>query len=554
MSADKTKNSDYKTLTPSAKNGGSKSSDQSSLLPRENPQNLKPRQQFQDNAQSNSQNLTNPTLKNTKEIPSDSFSETFESKETTQTDFFVSPANDEAQPAEELTYAELQKHRKNKKKADKDRKLLNSENWLTRNGHTLSYVGLYCFSLLVLFRPYELVTSLSFLASTAFYFALITLLIYLPTQLAAEGNLTMLSTEVKAILALTLLAFLTIPIAKDPPTAWATFNDIFIKAVLMFIVMVNVLRSRRRLMGLMWISLAMAFILSYEALDLFMKGELKTEGYRVDVEIGGMFGNPNDMALHLVTMIPLAICLGIASKSKMMRLVYLVMAMLFMAANFVTYSRGGFLGLVASSAVLVWKLGRKNRLKVSVVSGIIALLVIILAPGNYGVRILSIFGLAPDPVGSSDQRRELLIRSILVTLRNPWGIGIGNFPIVGYHNLVTHNAFTQVSSEIGVLGLLAYVIFMVSPFRKLGAIERTLFAKGEQDWFYYLSIGLQASIVGYMVSSFFVAVAYNWFIYYLIAYAVAFRRIYKIEHGVEESIKTVPIKDLLGWKTAENNG
>ncbi|HLM03081.1 MAG TPA: hypothetical protein VK400_18665, partial [Pyrinomonadaceae bacterium] len=37
----------------------------------------------------------------------------------------------------------------------------------------------------------------------------------------------------------------------------------------------------------------------------------------------------------------------------------------------------------------------------------------------------------------------------------------------------------------------------------------------------------------YMVSSFFVSVAYNWFIYYLIAYAVAFRRIYRLETEAE---------------------
>jgi hypothetical protein len=191
---------------------------------------------------------------------------------------------------------------------------------------------------------------------------------------------------------------------------------------------------------------------------------------------------------------------------------------------------------------------------VSIASVTIGIIVILLAPGNYGMRILSIFGLAPDEVGSRDQRRELLERSIVVTLRNPWGIGIGNFPIVSIHNLVTHNAFTQVSSELGWLGLLAYLIFMVSPFRKLGAIERTLFSKGEHDWFYYLSIGLQASIVAYLVSSFFVAVAYNWFIYYLIAYAVAFRRIYQIEKGVKEEVKTESLKNLIGWKTAENNG
>ena len=94
---------------------------------------------------------------------------------------------------------------------------------------------------------------------------------------------------------------------------------------------------------------------------------------------------------------------------------------------------------------------------------------------------------------------------------------------------------------------------MISPFRKLGAIERTLFAKDESDWFYYMAIGLQASIVGYMVSSFFVSVAYNWFIYYLIAYAVAFRRIYQLEKGVKE-VESKSLTDLgkklIGWQSA----
>jgi hypothetical protein len=557
MSARKTKTSDYKSLTPTGKKGGAKGSHAQNSLTApahsqthekgENSQNLNPYFSSRDTQNTqNTNSLTNLNLKNTKEFPSESFTETLETNKTTQTEIFISPE----ETAEDLPYAERQKRAKTEKKAEKDRRLLSSDNWLRRNGHTYSYIGLYLFSILVLFRPYELVPSLSFLSATAFYFALATLLIYVPTQLAAEGNLTAMSTEVKAILALTFLALVTMPVAKDPPTAWATFNDIFIKAVLMFIVMINVLRTRRRLMGLMWLSLLVAFILSWQALDMFMKGELLAEGYRSGADIGGMFGNPNDLALHLVTMIPLAVCLGIASKSKIMRLVYFSMAALFVSANFVTYSRGGFLGLVAASVVMAWKLGRKNRLNVMLVSGFIGLLVTLLAPGNYGLRILSIFGLAPDEVGSRDQRRELLIRSIIVTLRNPWGIGIGNFPIVGIKNLVTHNAYTQVSSEIGLLGLAAYVIFMVSPFRKLGAIERTEFAENKHGWFYYMSIGLQASIVAYMVSSFFVAVAYNWFIYYLIAYAVAFRRIYQIERGLEEEVKAAPlVPNFWGAKT-----
>jgi putative inorganic carbon (HCO3(-)) transporter len=243
------------------------------------------------------------------------------------------------------------------------------------------------------------------------------------------------------------------------------------------------------------------------------------------------------MSVHLIMMFPLAITLALASKSRVWKIVYLLVGVLLVSANLITFSRGGFLGLLASSAVMAWKLGRKNRAGVMLLSSVAAGLVMLLAPGGFGLRVLSILIPGLDPVGSSDQRKLLLERSIVVSLRNPWGIGIGNFPIVGIQNLVTHNAYTQVSAELGVLGLIAYLIFIISPFRKLGAIERTLFNRGDQDWFYYLAVGLQASIVAYLVSSFFASIAYNWFVYYLIAYAVAFRRVYQLEKGLPEEVK-----------------
>ena len=524
MPADKTKHLDHQPIKSSAGNGRTNNGDRSPL---KSFQKAKP-----SSNNSSLQNIRRPngdTQKFEANPAAVSVAEVSAPAETV-----IALQNYETTKVE-LNYAEAHKHKKKEKKEKKDRDLLSSDHWLTRNGHTLSYTGLYLFSILVLLRPYELFSSFSFLASTAFYFAAATLAIYIPTQLSTEGSLTILTTEVKCILALTVLAIITIPIAKDPATAWATFNDTFIKAVLMFIVMINVVRTRKRLMGLMWLSLIIGIYLSFTALDLYMKGEFKVEGYRVEVAVGGQYGNPNDMALHLVMMIPLAITLGLASRSKVSRLIFFSMAALFIAANMVTFSRGGFIGMIASSVVLAWKLGRRNRVSVSIFSLVVGGAVILLAPGNYGLRLLSIFIPALDPVGSSDQRKELLIRSIVVTLRNPWGIGIGNFPIVSIHNLVTHNSFTQVSAELGILGLAAYLIFLISPFRKLSAIERTLFANEDYGWFYYLSIGLQASIIAYMCSSFFVSVAYIWFVYYIIAYSVAFRRIYKAAEMAEES-------------------
>ena len=541
--------SDYKTLA-SSNNGGAKVSGNETLK----PSGWKKSKKDKTVSVSNS-NLQNLSKKKKKKLSSPSKQKESKPKETEELFLFENSYKLKIKipqiVEEDLTENKTKqsKLKKLEKRKERDKKLLGKDNWLFRNGHTLTYFGLYCFSVLVLFRPYELIPGFGFLAATAIYAALATLFIYVPTQFVTEGNVTTFSTEVKAIIAMTAIALCSIVIAKSPPRAWEVFNDTYIKAVLMFIVMVNVIRTRKRLMGMIWLSLGIAFVLSYMAIGMYSRGEISTEGYRISVDIGGIFANPNDMALHLITMFPLALTLGLASKNIFLKIFYFTVTILIVSATMVTYSRGAFLGMIVAGGILSWKLGRKYRLKVSLASIVAGLLIILLAPGNYAIRILSIFGIVPDPVGSRGQRSELLWRSIFVSGRNPWGIGIGNFEIVGVQNLGTHNAFTQVSSELGILGLLAYLIFMVSPFRKLGAIERTLFDKDETNWFYYLSIGLQASIAGYMVSSFFAAVAYNWYIYYLIAYAVAFRRIYMSEYGIEKEVKTDSLtENLLGWQ------
>ena len=446
---------------------------------------------------------------------------------------------------QDLTFAQTQKAEKKLKQTQKDAALLESDRWIYRNGHALTFVGVYLFSIFVFFRPYEIIPGLGFLNSGAFVIALATLAIYLPSQLTTEGNLTILATEVKCVLAMTALAILLMPISRDFTAAWETFKDPYIKAVLIFIVMVNVVRTRQRLMALLWIAISISIYLCWTAIDLYLKGEFKTEGYRVSVDIKGLFENPNEMSLHLVTMIPIVIALGLATKKTAAKMFYFLLTVLFVVVNVITFSRGGFLAFVASMAVLVWKVGRANRVKAILSAAVVGILFVLLAPGNYGLRLLSIFTPELDAVGSSDLRKENLILSILVTIRNPWGIGIGNSPLFGVNNLQTHNAFTQVSSELGLLGFAAYMILMISPFRKISVIEKTLFEKNRRDWFYYMAIGLQASIVAYMVSSFFASVAYIWFVYYLIAYAVAFRRIYQAENNIKEEIRANPFHE--GW-------
>jgi O-antigen ligase len=251
-----------------------------------------------------------------------------------------------------------------------------------------------------------------------------------------------------------------------------------------------------------------------------------------------MFGNPNDMAIHLVMFTPIALLLGIGTKNRIAKLVCYAAAAVMVAGNMVTQSRGGFLGLLMVAAVLIWKLGKASRFKVLLASIFIGAVVVAAAPGNYGTRMLSIFIPGLDPVASSEQRRDLLTQSVIVSLRNPAGIGMDNFRIVGTRNLVTHNAYTQVSSELGLLALAAYLILLVSPLRKLASIERRAYEQKDNAWIYYMSVGLQASIAGYMVSSFFAAVAYEWYVYYPIAFAICLRRIYKLKTVENEQTDT----------------
>lgn len=404
------------------------------------------------------------------------------------------------------------------------------ENWSGKQGHAFSFAGLCLFTAILYFRPYELISALAAFSSSAFYVALLTLTIFFPTQLGLEGNLTARPREVNLVLLFSLVAFLSIPLAMDRYGAWETFSGTFIKAVLMFIVMVNAVRTERRLKIIILLAVAVNLMLSVSAINDFRTGNLTVEGYRVAGRIGGMFDNPNDMALHLVIVLPIAIALGLSSRGLLRKLFYLASAVLSVAAVVVSFSRGGFLGMICVFVVLAWKIGRKQRFAVALAMFFGGLAFIALAPGNYGMRLASILIPGLDPNGSAGARQALLIRSIIVSLRHPLlGVGMGNFHILSIREEVSHNAFTQVSSEMGMIALALYGMFIVHPLKRLREIERETFAAGrDKRFYYYLSVGLQASLIGYMVSSFFGSVAYQWYIYYLVGYAVCFRRIYQV--------------------------
>jgi O-antigen ligase len=404
-------------------------------------------------------------------------------------------------------------------------------NRMINRGHALSYFGLFLFTAVLYFRPYELFPALASFDKLAFALAIATLLVFIPSQFITEGNLTFRPREINLVLLLCVAGLISITTAINRLEAWNEFNDVFIKAVLMFIVIVNVLRTKTRLRWLIYLAFSVTILLSYNAIRDYRSGNFLVDGDRIKGLLGGMFGNPNDLALHFVTMAPIAIGLMFASKKLLGRLLFGAIAALIVSANVVTFSRGGFLGLLATAVVLIWKLGRNHRVGVAIFAPICFAIFIVAAPGNYGQRLLSIFVHDLDPNGSANARQAILNRSIIVSLRNPiTGIGMGNFHTVSLHETVTHNAFTQVSAEMGTAALIVYLMFLTAPIRRLRRIERES-TDERLRFYYYVSIGLQASLVGYMVSAFFASVAYQWYAYYLVGYAISLWRLYEAEVG-----------------------
>ncbi|HEX8492715.1 MAG TPA: O-antigen ligase family protein [Pyrinomonadaceae bacterium] len=403
------------------------------------------------------------------------------------------------------------------------------QSWVLRRGHTLSFIGLFLFTLVLYFRPYEMFPALAGYRSIAYWIAVLTLLVFIPTQLGLEGTLTARPREVNLLLLLTLAAFLSVPLAIDRAEAWYNFTE-FGKVVVMFIVMVNVMRTERRLKILLFLALAVGCVVSISAINDYRLGRFVDAGQRIKGIIGGMFENSNDLAMHLVMMTPIAIALFFSVRSIIKKAFFGACAALMIAGNLVTFSRGGLLGLVAALCVLLWKLGRRHRLLVFVVALSLAFSLIVFMPGVMVERLASIFDpSAEESAGASAiSRRALLFRSLLVMARHPlFGIGIGNFHAVSIREQVSHNSYTQVGAEVGVAAMLLYIMLILTAFKRARGVEKETLAAEHHSRFYYLAAGLQASLIGYMICSFFSSVAFHYSIYYLVGYVICLHRVHE---------------------------
>jgi len=422
---------------------------------------------------------------------------------------------------------------------------------VTRGKHWLAFAGVYLFTLMLYARPNDLFPALGDFPLVKIV-AVSALMIYIISKASAGGRMSIWTLEMSMLVGIAALGLLFMPIAASPKDSVDMLTEIYLKTVIIFILMVNLIDTRQRIYSLWKLVVICGAALGLGAIKSYMKGEFTDKGLRIEGLVGGMFENPNDLATALDLLLPFAVVLTLTSKG-FARLFYLVCAAILTIGVLVTLSRGGFLGLVASGVVMLWKLGRGRRLKTVLAAALICGILLAVMPGGYGARIATIFNTQQDQTGSAQLRRELMERAASVAINRPIvGVGMGNFHIYSIREKEAHNAYLEIAAELGVMGLIAYLIVIFAPLRSLRRIERQTRgrrSKSEREM-YWLSVCIQAAFIAYMVCSFFASIQYLWYLYYTAAYAVALRQIHAAEEEEMESslpnnqaLETTPAPD-----------
>ena len=90
------------------------------------------------------------------------------------------------------------------------------------------------------------------------------------------------------------------PFSVWPGGSIATFTEVYSKIILIFILIVNTLTSRRRLEQFVWLIVIASGYIALRAVIDCARGINLVEHGRVQGAVGGMFKNPNDLALNMV--------------------------------------------------------------------------------------------------------------------------------------------------------------------------------------------------------------------------------------------------------------
>ena len=279
-----------------------------------------------------------------------------------------------------------------------------------------------------------------------------------------------------------------------------------------------------------------------------------------------VYYDANGLGLVLVCTLPLVQWCAQYSTRSVARLCALATVGILLLTIVKTGSRGAFLGLVAVVAYGIFanrSAPLRRRFGLAVLAGV---LLVGTAGKQYWTDMDTMLHPTQDYnwVGNDQSgRMSVWKRGIGYMMGSPiTGVGVGAFPVaegtisplakvqdygVGLKWSAAHNSFVQVGAELGVPGLL---VFLALLFAGLGRARRTVtwgLAVGDERAA-AMGDALAASLVGYMVSGFFLSEGYSAFAYSMIGIAIGLNEALMRQVSVAEHVAptSIPVPEVGG--------
>lgn len=259
------------------------------------------------------------------------------------------------------------------------------------------------------------------------------------------------------------------------------------------------------------------------------------------VLVNSRFVNPNNNAMILLLGLPLLWLLAVSGSAGIIRkmVVYPIMVFAF-TALVRTGSRAGMMALGVLSIIIFLRSSAAGKLKVVAAALVLMAALVVFVPRSLLHRFNTIFqgtelnlneleGATSEEkeflmsaVGSSQARWNLLVTSLRLTAAHPlFGVGPGNFSVYVANEEAqkgrwsswsgTHNTYTQLSSEAGILGACLFLLALGLSMRELRKVYRRasrIPGKQARD-IEAMALAVQCSFISYMVCAAFDHMAYQ---------------------------------------------
>ncbi len=379
---------------------------------------------------------------------------------------------------------------------------------------TVAYTGVLLFCILYFFRPEDFIPALASVPMEKIVGSIAALALGLEIL---SGSVRW-TPETKLLLALFAYLCLCIPTSLWKGGSYDIIINGFSKGVIIAIATMTAVTTVGRLKKLAIVqTLAMLIMVFVAHAQGLSNGRMF--GY------GKMFGDPNDFALQLCIVLPFCVALALSSRFWPWKLLWTAGVLLALFGIVSTYSRGGFLALIAVLVAVFVKFRVNAFALISLFLVVIvasAITIMAVGPSTYFDRMKTISDPQADASGSAEIHKALLIKSLEVSLAHPiFGVGPGQFMQVSGSWHQSHNTYTELSSEAGFPSLIIFLWIMIRTYRNLQTFQNS--ASKSQEW--YLARALHCALVGYLVGGFFLGTAYWLVPYLLVAYASALRAI-----------------------------